>query len=601
MLRRKNLTTDELAQQLNSKTPPLASLLRQQQPILQHNHWFDSLVELDISRNKLTSLPTEITSLSHLRTLNASSNLLTHLPPELYHLIHLQVLNLSQNQLHTIPDQLPLQLPYLVTLSVAGNSIDYLTPNVNRWIYLRHLQLGSVFGGNLLTQLPETICDMPCLEELELSFNQLRFLPDSMVIPSLVNLNISRNQLDSLPTSIGQCQALKTLNVSKNHLTSLPATLVDLDSLELLDISENLLCIIPADILERMKMTLLITGNPLTRPGHCDASHASDDAYTQMLKRMTTCALPMMSSSSGSPSSINHQCGPQGNGCLSVAHTSPQIRSTPSSHTIALAPTPIHTVPSTPPPTSSSSLDNHHVDSRDDDTILDRELSILAQQLNVQGSRSRKDQQQPTTPNDMQEDTTSTTSSDINQPMTPSLSTSSSSSTAHTTITPGTPIQDDRFSRSLLMEAAEAVPYDEDEVEAAIVDSTIPTATNMLHSLRELATRVILQSDHVKVPFHLLPPHLAHDLSSRHQRRRCAKCQLPFVNEWLTSVQVKSYGGHPAVVHRVKFCSTKCWQLYLHSRNNSSVVCVHQPDTQPILRHSDEQEENDWLETAMQA
>ncbi|ORZ06854.1 hypothetical protein BCR42DRAFT_295708, partial [Absidia repens] len=363
---------------------------------------------------------------------------------------------------------------------------------VNRWIYLRHLHLGSVFGGNLLTQLPETICDMPCLEELELSFNQLRFLPDSMIIPSLVNLNVSRNQLDFLPTSIGQCQALKTLNVSKNHLTSLPATLVDLDNLELLDISENLLCIMPADILERMKMTLLITGNPLTRPGHCDVSHASDDAYTQMLKRMTTCALPMMS--------------------------------TPPSHTVALAPTPIHTMPSTPPP--STSLDNHHVDSRDDDTILDRELSILAQQLNVQGSR--KDQQHATTPvstlNDIQEDATSTTSMDSAIPPT----------------------------------------------------ATTTTTTNMLHSLRELATRVILQSDHIKVPFHLLPPHLAHDISNQHQRRRCAKCQLPFVNEWLASVQVKSYGGHPAVVHRVKFCSTKCWQHYLHSRNNSSVVCVHQ-------------------------
>ncbi|OAC98396.1 hypothetical protein MUCCIDRAFT_121844, partial [Mucor lusitanicus CBS 277.49] len=197
------------------------------------------LVELDISRNKLTRLPSQIGQLEHLRILNATSNQLTEIPKELLALKDLQVLTLSQNQIKEIPEDMPRLLPRLVTFRIAANAITSLPSRLDFWIHMRHLQLGSVYGGNRLVELPDSITEMPALEELDVSYNQLRMLPHDLELQTLHVLNVCSNQLDFVPKSIARCYQLKSLNLSKNHLTSLPADLVNLRKLELLDISEN--------------------------------------------------------------------------------------------------------------------------------------------------------------------------------------------------------------------------------------------------------------------------------------------------------------------------------------------------------------------------
>ncbi|ORX58932.1 L domain-like protein [Hesseltinella vesiculosa] len=652
MLRRCNLTAQQLAAQLHSMIP-LGPLLHTIASDVNTCRRFDHLVELDISRNRLADIPLEVALLTHLRVLNASSNQITDLPSALYrHLTHLQVLNLSQNQLHTIPDELPDLLPFLVTLSLAGNRIDYLTPNVSHWQHLLHLQLGSVYGGNCLAWIPDTLVEMSRLQELDLSNNSITRLPTHMAMPSLLHLNVSKNQLGVLPSSIGQCHQLRTLNISKNHLTSLPVDLAQLANLELLDISENFVCIIPSDLLEQMKTTLLITGNPVTRPGHCDdGTQHPTDIYARILQRMSMRALPTVSPSIsryGSPAppsdplreasspSIPEACGPYGRGCLpsSLPYPSPSTSSsfdaipkeppTQPSSTALLSPP---KSPQLDPSVSSPRPDRRHRhhsrrhishspaslygnDNDDSDARIDRELSFLAQRLRVNGSRRG------------QALTTSSSSSSLHDyatlpssALSPSPSSvSSSSSTSPDTFAPTKFAEDDvLLSRSLLMDQTKAATEDGNDFSSDELMNMICTVvgessegsaleqqqphTDILHSLRELATRVILQHD-LQVPLHMIPPHLAKDLEA--PRRHCTKCHLPFVNEWLTSVQVKSYRGHPAVVRRVRFCSTKCWQAYLHSRS-STMVCVHRPDTQTILRQSADQEESEWIQASMNA
>ncbi|KAI9246060.1 hypothetical protein BDA99DRAFT_424489, partial [Phascolomyces articulosus] len=356
-----------------------------------------------------------------------------------------------------------IQLPHLKTLRVAANRIRHIYTNIGLWTKMQHLQLGSVFGGNLLTCIPDQIADMRRLEELDLSHNRLRVLPINMHIPSLVHLNVSDNQLATLPKSIASCAKLRTLNVSKNHLATLPADLVQLTQLELFDLSENLLCIMPADILERMRTTLLITGNPLTHPGHCDL--ANNDAYAQIVRQMTLRAYSLNGLILQQPQPQRHR------------------KHHPHSHS-----------------------HHHHshfhlfAEGYDDDAGIDRELSYHARQLNIRGSR------------------------------------------------PGTP-------KALVGTITPPRSSDEEPEAHSPTDEH-----NLIHSLREIATRTILKHK-VKVPLPYLSPHLAEDLSSRY--RYCVACQEPFVHEWVTSVQVKSYKGHPAVVRRVRFCSTACWRSCL--------------------------------------
>ncbi|CAO3659938.1 unnamed protein product [Rhizopus stolonifer] len=467
MLRRRGFNDDQLARELEALTPSLS-------PFLRIGHQFTDIIELDISRNKLTSLPPQIVQLKHLKILNATSNQLTQIPTELYKLHQLRVLNLSQNQIKTIPEEMPLRLRNLITLRISANQIDQLPPNLDDWIHMRHLQLGSVYGGNRLTQLPESITNMPQLEELDVSNNQLRLLPDDFVIPTLITLNVSHNHLDYIPKSIAQCIRLKSLNVSKNHLTSLPSDLIHLRYLELFDISENLLCIMPAEILENMASTaLLITGNPLTRPGHCDLQKSSLDAYTTILRKMTQRAVSRSSSPVSSPSMGRRD-----------------------------------------PFSAQSSQPSQPL--QDDDATIDHELSYHAQKLNIHGSR-------PTY-------------------------------TQHNALS-GTCVLPDPSSREcLLLNSPEEIPD-----------------TQLFPSLREIAARTILLYPTPSLPYDYLPEHLAEDLKCT---KACNHCQGPFVNEWVTSVQVKSFGGHPAVVRRVRFCSMECWR-HCMPPEAKSVVCVH--------------------------
>lgn len=173
------------------------------------------IVHADLSKNRLSELPTELCGLVLLERLDCHSNVLRVVPACVAALQALTYLDLSRNQ---------------------------------------------------LSALPVAVCQLP-LAVLLVSNNRLAKLPEELGrMRSLMDLDVSCNELSQLPPGIGELQALRSLRVRRNRLSELPAELCRL-RLWHLDVSENQLARLPP-LLRLMSSLrhLLVDGNPLVSP-----------------------------------------------------------------------------------------------------------------------------------------------------------------------------------------------------------------------------------------------------------------------------------------------------------------------------------------------
>lgn len=219
------------------------------------------LEALNLSGRGLEELPEEVgAALSGLRVLSLRRNRLGHLPAAaLRHLGRLAELDLSHNRLRGLGD---------------GGALAGLRGL--RKLSLSHNELGADGPG-----LPPRLAELGCLEELDLSFNRLRRLPEGLgrlrhlrtldvdhnLLPSfpapllelaaLEELDCSGNRhLRALPEGIAALRRLKILWLSGTGLASLPEGLCQLNALESLMLDGNQLQVLPADFgrLQRLKM-----------------------------------------------------------------------------------------------------------------------------------------------------------------------------------------------------------------------------------------------------------------------------------------------------------------------------------------------------------
>ncbi|MFM7577098.1 MAG: leucine-rich repeat domain-containing protein, partial [Microcystaceae cyanobacterium] len=88
-----------------------------------------------------------------------------------------------------------------------------------------------------LTAIPAEVFDFVWLEKLNLSYNQLRKLPDSFsLLQNLSELDLSYNQLSELPDSFSRLQNLSQLYLSSNQLRELPDSFSRLPNFSQLDL-----------------------------------------------------------------------------------------------------------------------------------------------------------------------------------------------------------------------------------------------------------------------------------------------------------------------------------------------------------------------------
>ena len=117
------------------------------------------LRKLELSKNRLTSLPSEIGELTELQELDLGSNELATLPSEIGQLVNLKKLSLFKNELLSLPDRIG-NLSQLQNLNLSYNKLDALPVQLGE---LRKLESLNLECNVLLSELPIALGSNPAL------------------------------------------------------------------------------------------------------------------------------------------------------------------------------------------------------------------------------------------------------------------------------------------------------------------------------------------------------------------------------------------------------------------------------------------------------
>lgn len=172
------------------------------------------VTELNATGKRLTGLPAQVTQLHALKIFNGSNNRIKIITPEI------DKLKVS----HTILFSQPLFLN-----------------RIRHWADRQNL-VKLVLSNNNISELPESISNLPSLEELNLSVNKLKELPRGFgAFPKLRILDLSYNGITTVPEQIGLLNHCEELLLSFNEIGVLPASLGRLAELRDLKLSNNYL------------------------------------------------------------------------------------------------------------------------------------------------------------------------------------------------------------------------------------------------------------------------------------------------------------------------------------------------------------------------
>lgn len=164
-----------------------------------------------------------------LKTLDLSKNQLKTIGSPLGVMTNLKNLNVDENQLEPGALDPVAELEKLQTLSASGNQLGKpKPPNPNN---PKQKQSSS-----LLPTLPAS------LKQLKLDANGFTSIPPQITAPTLTKLellSLADNNLTSIPDAICNLIALTELNLDRNGIVSLPSSIGQLSNLKTLSLKDN--------------------------------------------------------------------------------------------------------------------------------------------------------------------------------------------------------------------------------------------------------------------------------------------------------------------------------------------------------------------------
>jgi leucine-rich repeat protein SHOC2 len=196
---------------------------------------------LNLNSNKITTFPTSVLNLAKLKELDLGENYIDSLPSDLSSLSSLKTLSLNDydypNSHKKVNPSLEISkittLKALESLAVRWRFNTVIPGNIGE---LKNIKTLLLIGGSY-TKLPASLFELTDLQELYLSRNQLTTIPaDINKLKHLKTLNLSNNLLTGIPKEIALLTELKELNLDDNPIKSLPESIksLKLESLSLI-------------------------------------------------------------------------------------------------------------------------------------------------------------------------------------------------------------------------------------------------------------------------------------------------------------------------------------------------------------------------------
>ena len=172
---------------------------------------------------------------------------LDRIPSSIKHCKHLHRLNLEGNQIKHIPRWLT-KLDSLEEINLNFNKLNLKKRDIRRLAKVEDVLL----AGNGIKKLPDNVGVLRC-ESLNLSKNQISTLPKSFAnLKQARYLIFYENKFDAIPEVLTGFKDLKHLDFYKNQITEIPDFVGDMDNLQQLFLSFNKIEEIP-DTLRNLK------------------------------------------------------------------------------------------------------------------------------------------------------------------------------------------------------------------------------------------------------------------------------------------------------------------------------------------------------------